>query len=133
MTVQAYGIVVEPQRIDSLATSVITWGGAAASPGNTALAHSDTGQPISLPQKSDMSFQATGTFGAGGSVAIEASNDGTNFFVVKDSYGTTVALTAAAPIARVTGPWLWIRPDATGGDNTTAVVVTGVFRTVKAG
>jgi hypothetical protein len=133
MAVQTYAAVPLPQVTDSLGVGVVTWGGAATGAGSTPLAHSDTGTPISLPQKSDMSFQATGTFGAGGSVAIEVSNDGTNFFVAKDPNGTAIALTAAAPIARLTGPWLWVRPNATGGDGTTAVVVDGCFRTVKAG
>lgn len=117
------------QQIDNKGVSSIQWGGT----GSTPLANGDTGVPVSLPQKSDMSFQATGTFGAGGSVAIEVSNDGINYFAAKDSFGTLIALTAAAPIARLTGPWLWVRPHATAGDGTTAVLVNGIFRTPKQG
>ena len=125
MAVQIPIVQALTQNIDQEKVSQIQWGGT----GSTPLADGDTGTPVQLPQKSDMSFQATGTFGAGGSVAIEASNDGVNFFAVKDSYGTLVALTAAAPIARVNGPWLQIRPHATAGDGTTAIIVTGIFRT----
>lgn len=129
MTVQALAITALLQQIDNLACSSVIWGGT----GNTPLANGDTGTPISLPQKADMSFQAVGTFGAGGSVAIEVSNDGTNYSAAKDSNGTLIALTAAAPIARLTGPWLWVRPHATAGDGTTALVVNGLFRTTRQG
>jgi hypothetical protein len=129
MTVQILIVQTLLQQIDNLGVSSIQWGGT----GSTPLADGDTGTPISLPQKMDMSFQATGTFGAGGSVAIEVSNDGVNYFAAKDSNGTLIALTAAAPIARLTGPWLWVRPHATAGDGTTAILVNGIFRSPKQG
>lgn len=70
------------------------------------------------------SFQATGTFGAGGSVRLEGSEDGVNYFAL-----TPTALVAAgifAPLGVTEHP-KFIRPSVTAGDGTTAITVVGFF------
>lgn len=69
-------------------------------------------------------FVVTGTFGAGGSVRLEGSNDGTNWFAL-----SSTALTAAgsfAPLGAAEHP-KFIRPSVTAGDGTTSLTVVGFF------
>jgi len=58
-------------------------------------------------------IQAVGTFG-GGTVALQGSNDGTNWVNLKDFTGTEIGLTAAGG-ADFTTSFLYIRPIITGG------------------
>lgn len=70
------------------------------------------------------SFVVTGTFGAAGSIRLEGSNDGTNWFALSPA-----ALTAAGIFAAL-GPAehpKFIRPNVTAGDGTTALTVVGFF------
>lgn len=77
-------------------------------------------------------FVATGTFGAGGSVALQGSNDGTNWFNL-----TPAALTAAGAFVNATAVTgglgvtehpKYIRPTVTAGDGTTAITVIGFLQ-----
>ena len=86
-----------------------------------ALANGDTGKPISIVDFPDRTVAFSGTFGAGGSVTIECSNDGVNFFALKDPSGAVIAKTAVGGCMIVEHP-LQIRPHATAGDGTTAIV-----------
>ena len=85
----------------------------------------DAAQAARYPTKA---VQAVGTFGAGGSVAIEGSNDGVNWFALRDSLGVVIALTAAAPIKDVLENTRHLRARVTAGDGTTAlrVILIGV-------
>jgi hypothetical protein len=92
------------------------------------LANAEAGSAAKLARYGAKSAQATGTFGAGGSVAIEGSNDGTNWFALtKDDSSAAIALTAAAPGAGILENTLYIRPRVTAGDGTTAlrVIIAG--------
>jgi hypothetical protein len=72
----------------------------------------------------DRTVQVTGTFGVGGSVAMEGSNDGgTTWGLLKDAYGVDIALTTAVCRAIGDNPML-IRPRVTAGDGTTNLTVT---------
>lgn len=76
----------------------------------------------------DKTIQAVGTFGAGGSVACEGSNDaGANWFKLNDPFGNVIAITAAA-MKEITEAVIWIRPHVTAGDGTTALTVTMFLR-----
>lgn len=74
------------------------------------------------------SFVVTGTFGAAGSVVMQGSNDGTNWFALSPT-----ALTAAgifAPLGAAEHP-KFIRPAVTAGDGTTALTVVGFFASAR--
>ena len=48
------------------------------------MANGDSGGPLEFTSYADRSFQVTGTFGSGGTVRLEGSNDGTNWAVLHD-------------------------------------------------
>jgi hypothetical protein len=92
------------------------------------LANGDVGAPVSFAGFADRSFQVTGTFGAGGSVACEGSNNGAaNYFALTDPSQTVIAITAAGG-KTVTEATIQTRPHVTAGDGTTALTVTMFFR-----
>lgn len=88
-----------------------------------ALANGDTGAPIEAGDYADASVQVTGTFGAGGSVTFEGSNDGTNFVALKDPYGNALTLTSAGLVILQSNV-KHRRPNCTAGDGTTALTIT---------
>lgn len=66
----------------------------------------------------------SGTFGAGGSVRLEGSNDNVNWFALSPA-----ALTSAgnfAPLGAQEHP-KFIRPNVTAGDGTTSLTVVAFF------
>lgn len=87
------------------------------------LANGDTGEPVYLPEFGDRSWQVEGTFGSGGSVRPEGSNDGTNYRALTDPTQTAIAQTAAG-LKQILESTLMVRPNCTAGDGTTAIVVT---------
>ncbi len=118
---------IEPTRVDVTektngAAWLVTWG---------PMANGDVGDPVQLPEFADKSVHVTGTFGTGGSVAIEGDNEkapGTaaNFVALHDPSGTTIAITAAACKA-VLENTVSVRPHVTAGDGTTALTVRMLF------
>ena len=74
----------------------------------------------SVAGASDRSIQFTGTWGAGGSVQLEGSNDGVNWFVLHDPFGNSLIFTANG-FAAVTELPHNIRPNVTAGDGSTAI------------
>lgn len=86
------------------------------------LPNGDTGQAFRVDKYADMSVQFGGTFGTGGTVVWEGSNDGTNYVTLTDPQGNAISKTAAA-IESVTEPTLYVRPRCTAGDGTTAITV----------
>ena len=99
---------------------VVTW----------VLANTDTGQPISLHDSSDKTVQIFGTFGSGGSVTMQGSNDprvltdpnNAVWFSLTDPQANAITKTAAAGEAILENP-LYIRPNCTAGDGTTALTI----------
>lgn len=75
----------------------------------------------------DRSVQVSGTFGAGGTVVIEGSNDGVNWSTLTDQLGNALSITSAdiAPIMEVTR---YIRPRVSAGDGSTNIAVTILLR-----
>jgi hypothetical protein len=59
------------------------------------------------------SIQVVGTFG-GASVALQGSNDGTNWVGLSDRAGTAIAITAAGG-SEFSTSYVYLRPLATGG------------------
>jgi hypothetical protein len=83
----------------------------------------DVGTALEMPGSSDRSVQVTGTFGTGGSVRIEGSNDGTNYAVLTDPQGNALDITTAK-IEAVMELTRYIRPRITAGDGTTSLTVS---------
>lgn len=86
----------------------------------TGLLNGDTGEPVALNEFGDRSFQALGTFGAGGSVQPQGSNDGTNYIQLRDASSTAFAHTAAG-LKQILEATLYVRPSVTAGDGTTSL------------
>lgn len=94
-------------------------------------ANGDDGTPFENPGSSDRSVQVTGTFGAGGTIVIEGSNDGTNYKTLTDPQGNSLSFTSAS-LEQVQELTRYIRPRVTAGDGTTSLVASlmayGQFR-----
>src|SRR5262245_37783298 len=90
------------------------------------LANGDSGKPISGWTHSDRTIQIYGTFGVGGSVQPEGSNDfqsaGATFVQLRDPSGLSITLTSAG-LKQILEHTYWIRPRCTAGDGTTALTV----------
>lgn len=93
----------------------------------TGLLNGDDGAPVELPTHSDRSAQVTGTFGAGGSISLEGSNDGTNYVVLSTPASVAITLTSAGLKAVLELP-RYIRPRVTAGDGTTSLTATLLLR-----
>ena len=85
------------------------------------------GSPLEMPGSADRSVQITGTFGAGGTVVIEGTIDGTNYVTLTDPQGNAISKTAAA-IEAISELVRKIRPRVTAGDGTTSITVTMIAR-----
>jgi hypothetical protein len=97
---------------------MMTWAG---------LLNGDDGGPVELPSFPDVSVQVGGTFGTGGTIVMEGSNDGTTYFTLTDPQGNTVSKTSAA-LEQIEELVRYRRPRVTGGDGTTALTVTLLAR-----
>lgn len=73
------------------------------------LAGGDVGVPFEYPVLADRSVQFVGSFGAG-SIAIEGSNDGTNWASLNDLQGTTLGAVTTSSIEGITELTRYIRP-----------------------
>ena len=76
----------------------------------------------------DISVQVAGTFGAGGTLLIEGSNQGpaatdiSAYATLNDPQGNALSITAAK-IEQVLEMPRWIRPRVSAGDGTTSLTV----------
>lgn len=88
----------------------------------TPLANGDTGSPVQAGAWRDASVQVHGTFGTGGSVTFQGSNDGSNWFALTDPQGNAITKTAAA-LEQISEIARYVRPSVTAGDGSTALTV----------
>jgi hypothetical protein len=88
----------------------------------TLLANGDSGLAFPRPDWADRTIQVFGTFGSGGTVLIEGSNDGTNWATLNDAFGTTMSVTSAS-IKQLAEATLYMRPRVSAGDGTTSITV----------
>lgn len=93
---------------------VISWSG---------LLNGDDGAPIEMPGSSDRSIQYQGTFGTGGTIILEGSNDGVNYHPLTDPQGNAISKTAAG-IEAVMELTRYVRPRVSAGDGSTSLVAT---------
>jgi hypothetical protein len=89
-----------------------------------AMANGDVGQPFETLDFGDISVQVVGTFGTGGTVILEGSNQSTptTWATLNDPQGNAISFTAGK-IEQVLEMPRWIRPNVTGGDGTTSLAV----------
>lgn len=106
---------------DALVGWKVVWAG---------MVNGDVGAAVSFPGFADRTVQVEGTFGTGGSVAAEGSNDATNFRALTDPQGTAIAITSAG-IKAITEACVQVRPHVTAGDGTTSLTVTMFFRNTQ--
>ena len=89
------------------------------------------GNPAPLPTDLipwlDRTFQVEGTFGVGGTLVIEGTNDGVHWETLTNPQGASMIFTAAG-IMQVTEVVMQMRPRVTGGDGTTTLNVTAFYR-----
>ena len=90
-------------------------------------ATSDTGDPFEGVGAADRSAQVFGTFGAGGTLRLEGSNDNQNWSVLTDPQGNALDFTTAK-IEAVTEVTRYVRPSITGGDGTTDLTLVLLAR-----
>jgi hypothetical protein len=99
------------------------------------MANGDSGAPGLSPGPSaidlipwlDRTFQVEGTFGVGGTLLVEGSNDGVHWETLTNPQGTPISITAAG-IWQVTEVVMQMRPRVSGGDGSTALNVTAFYR-----
>ena len=92
----------------------------------TPLLTTDVGTAESPGRLADKSVQIIGTAGAGGSVNIQGSNDGTTWVSLTASAAATPgqSLATAAPgVYQIIENTLFVRPSVVGGDGTTSLTV----------
>jgi hypothetical protein len=99
-------------------TRLATWSG---------LLNGDDGEPLTGLDYADCSVQFGGTFGVGGTVVWEGSNDGATYATLNDAQATAISKTAAG-LEQVVEACRYVRPRVTGGDGTTSMVVTAYIR-----
>lgn len=89
----------------------------------TGLLNGDTSSANLQSNSGDRTVQVTGTFGAGGTVIVEGSLDGTNWYQLKDTSGTLISFTAAG-LKSVLEYTTHLRFRVTAGDGTTNLTGT---------
>jgi hypothetical protein len=82
----------------------------------------DTCEPLQAAQYTDKSVQVFGTFGVGGAVAFQGSNDGANWAVLTDPQGNPLSFTSAK-IEMVSEATMLVRPVVTGDGSTSLTVL----------
>jgi hypothetical protein len=89
----------------------------------TGLLNGDDGQPFESAEFADRTAQVTGTFGAGGSIQMEGSNNNSDWAILADPQGNPLTFTSAR-IEQLLELPRYVRPRVTAGDGTTNLVVT---------
>lgn len=84
--------------------------------------NADTCAPVSKPEYADKSIQVAGTFNSA-SVALQGSNDGTNYAPLNDPGGTVIGINAAG-IKAILENTLWIKPVTTGGGGSQSLTIS---------
>jgi hypothetical protein len=111
------GVVTEIRTIHD-DCHVIRWSG---------LLNGDTGDRVEMPGSADRSVQFDGTFGAGGTLRWEGSNDGTTYYPLVDPQGNVLDVTVAK-IEQILEITRFMRPRVTAGDGTTNLAATLLLR-----
>lgn len=100
------------------ATILVTW---------ASVTETDTFGAVALPEYSDKSVHVSGTFDSA-SIAIQGSNDGTNYCSLFDPSSTVIAITAATALKAILENTVYVKPLASGGGATQSVTVSMLCR-----
>jgi hypothetical protein len=92
----------------------------------TGLLNGDDGAPFEAADFDYDTLQATGTFGTGGSITMQGSNDGTAWVTLTDEANAALTFTAAGGDKAVQN-FRHIRPIVTAGDGTTNLAVRALL------
>lgn len=84
----------------------------------TGLLNGDDGVPIQFGAFTDRSIQFVGTFGTGGTIVLEGSNDGVNYVTLTDPQANAISKTSAS-IEAISEATRYVRPRVTAGDGST--------------
>ncbi len=103
-----------PPTLDDGSYVVVQWAN---------MQNGDVGAELHFAQWADRSVQVTGTFGTGGNMRWEGSNDVANYSVLTDPQGNNLDF-LSSKIETVTEITTVARPRVTAGDGTTSVTVT---------
>lgn len=91
------------------------------------MVNGDQGDSLPLSQYADRSVQVAGTFGSGGTLVIQGSNDSINYVTLTDPQGNPLSFTTAG-LEAITEMVAYIRPAVLAGDGTTSLTVTMAAR-----
>lgn len=93
------------------------------------ITNGDTGLPVEWIQHADRCVSVTGTFGVGGTVVIQGSNDNTNWYTLNNAQSVALSLTAAG-LKQVVELPRYMRPAVTAGDGATDIDVILIMRRI---
>ena len=94
------------------------------------MANTDVGAISDYPAHADRNFQVSGTFGAGGELTMQGTNEppaNNNWFTLTDMAGSALVKTSAGG-KMIQENTLYVRPNITGGDGTTSLTITLIAR-----
>lgn len=89
-----------------------------------------SGTPIEVTDFDELTVQFLGTFGAGGTITLQGSNDKTNWSPLSDLLGNAITKTAAAMEVAVER-CQWVRPFVSAGDGTTSLTTILLMRKAR--
>jgi hypothetical protein len=117
---------ITPAGIINRHSTVLQWGGTTGNPVDPfgAIAQNDTCNPDNTTGGAvQRSIQIEGTAN-GATVAVQGSNDGTNFENLNDISGAAITGKSTGVLLQIQQPCLWIKWVLTGGGASTAIVIT---------
>lgn len=88
----------------------------------------DVGSAVEMPGSYIRSIQFEGTFGAGGTIVLQGSNEATptNWQTLSDVQGNDISKTSA-DLEQCQDVSRWVRPKVTAGDGTTSLTATMIL------
>ena len=93
------------------------------------LANGDNTSSVPVLGYDEITVAVVGTFGVGGSVAVEGSLDNSTFFALPNLAGTAIAITAAGIAVVGTSGVRYVRARVTAGDGTTSLTASIFLKT----
>lgn len=96
-------------------------------------ANGDLSAALGLHDFIDRTISISGTWGVGGTAVWQGSNDGSNYFTLKDPNGNAISWSAANAMFQCNYTPLFSRVAVTAGDGTTSLVAIVTARRFRSG